>query len=344
MAISDVCLSARDEAVTWASLSKWFGQGVGTILAKIQQISCRESEEIRLRIRQPLLIQTARRDYFLNENSQSVEPRQAYKIRTEDLREALERMTHSSLYAAEPELRQGFLTLPGGHRVGVSGETIWQNQGLQTLKHISSLNVRIAHEVRGAGLALLPYLLGEDGSFRSSLLLSAPRAGKTTMIRDLIRLLSEGVAELHLAGQTVGVVDERGELAGMWQGQPSYNLGIRTDILDACPKSVGMAMLVRSMAPQVIATDELGTAADVAALSDAIRCGVAILSTAHARSLVEAQSRPVLRTLLQQGAFERVVVLSRRNQPGTIEQIIDPRNGRELFPPGRKIRAESKGS
>jgi stage III sporulation protein AA len=329
----------RDEA-GWESIAHWFGRALGPVIGRVRVIPFQEAEEIRLRIKQPLLLQTTRRDHFLDEKSASVSWQQAYAVTSADLQEALERMTYSSIYAAEQELRQGFLTLPGGHRVGVTGETVWQNQQVQTLKNISALNFRIAHEVRDIGLTILPYLLGADHGMKHTLLLSAPRAGKTTMIRDLVRLLSDGVPGLRLAGQTVGVVDERGELAGMRQGEPSYNLGMRTDILDACPKSQGMAMLVRSMAPQVIVTDELGSPADVEAIADAMRTGVKILSTAHAHSFEEALGRPILKLLIGQGVFERIVILSRRKGPGTVEKIFDPRDGREFFNARGKGRSE----
>lgn len=313
----------------WQQLAQWFGYNLATIFAQIpfQGISLSEVEEIRLRIGQALLLQTSEKEIFLGYTGEQTTKDNAYRVSAVDLSEALERMTLSSLYAAEEELRQGFLTLPGGHRVGVTGEAVLQNGRLQTLKHISALNLRLAHEVRGRGIKVLPWLLGRDGSFKHTLVLSAPRAGKTTLLRDLIRLLSEGVPELGLAGKTVGVVDERGEIAGMWQGKPTYDLGCRTDILDACPKAIGISLLVRSMAPQIIAMDELGHPDDVEAVADALRTGVKILSTAHAGSLEEARERPILRLLFEQGVFERVVLLSRKNGPGTIEGVIDPGSG-----------------
>lgn len=314
----------------WMDIVKWFGKDVRSILEKSRAVSFHEVEEIRLRVGQPLLVRTADTDLFLNQAGGTTSPEKAYFVTRKDLVDALERMTQSSLYAAEADLKQGFLTLPGGNRVGVTGEAVLAGGQIQTLKHVSALNLRIARDIKGQGLRILPLLLGTDGTFRHTLLISPPRAGKTTLLRDLIRLISDGVPQIGLKGQTVGVVDERGELAGMWQGVPAYNLGYRTDVLDGCPKAIGMNMLVRSMAPQVIAMDELGHSADVTALLDALRTGVRILSTAHAASLEEARRRPALDQLLAQGMFERLVVLSRKHGPGTIEGVYDLQTGRSL--------------
>jgi stage III sporulation protein AA len=311
-------------------MARWFGEDVRSILDNIKAVTLHEVEELRLRVGQPLLIRTSDKDLFLNREGGVTSPNRAYFVKREDLACALERMTHSSVYAAEEDLRQGFLTLPGGNRVGVTGEAVLQHGQIQTMKHISSLNLRIARDIWGRGLKILPLLLGADGTFGHTLLISPPRAGKTTLLRDLIRLISNGVPQLGLSGLTVGVVDERGELAGMWQGVPTYNLGYRTDVLDGCPKARGMSMLVRSMAPQVLAMDELGHDDDVTALKDALRTGVRILSTAHASSLEEARSRPTIAHLLEQGVFERLVVLSRKQGPGTVEGVYDLKTGRIL--------------
>ncbi|MDR3541848.1 MAG: stage III sporulation protein AA [Desulfosporosinus sp.] len=314
----------------WADMARWFGTDVRSILENIKAVAFYEVEELRLRVDQPLLVRTADKDLFLDSEGGVTSPNKAYFVKREDLACALERMTHSSVYAVEEDLRQGFLILPGGNRVGVTGEAVIQHGKIQTMKHISSLNLRISRDIPGRGLKILPLLLGTDGTFSHTLLISPPRAGKTTLLRDLIRLISNGVPQIGLIGLTVGVVDERGELAGMWQGVPTYNLGYRTDVLDGCPKASGMNMMVRSMAPQVMAMDELGHVDDVTALMDALRTGVRILSTAHASSLEEARNRPILAQMFAQGVFERLVVLSRKRGPGTVEGVYDLKTGRFL--------------
>jgi len=323
-------LGIDQSAVLWADMMRWFGEEIRSIIDHIRAVPFQEVEEIRLRVGQPLMLRTSDDDLFINQEGGVTNPEKAYLVRREDLVCALERMTHSSLYAAEEDLKQGFLTLPGGNRVGVTGEAVLLSGQIQTLKHVSALNLRIARDIQGQGLKILPLLLRANGILSHTLLISPPRAGKTTLLRDLIRIISNGVPQIGLRGQTVGVVDERGELAGMWQGIPTYNLGYRTDVLDGCPKASGMNMIVRSMAPQVMAMDELGHTDDVAALMDVLRTGVRILSTAHASSLEEALNRPILAHLLEQGVFERLVVLSRKHGPGTIEGVYDLKTGRIL--------------
>ena len=311
-------------------IARWFGDDIRSILVSLKGVAFHEIEELRLRVGQPLLVRTLDKDLFINQKGEVTNPKKAYFIKHEDLASALDRMTHSSVYAVEEDLKQGFITLPGGNRVGLTGEVVLLKGQIQTIKHISSLNLRIARDIPGLSLKILPLLLSADGGVYHTLLISPPRAGKTTLLRDLIRSISNGVPQIGLRGQTVGVVDERGELAGMWQGVPTYDLGYRTDVLDGCPKASGMSMMVRSMSPQVLAMDELGHTNDVIAIMDALRTGVQILSTAHASTLEEARNRPVIAQLLDQGVFERLVVLSRQQGPGTIEEVYDLRTGRIL--------------
>jgi len=280
-------------------------------------------EEIRLRIGRPILFRIG-----LHELTASItggptsQLEEGYIVTRQDLERTLQVLSQSSLYAWEEELRHGFITIPGGHRVGITGRGVLDKGQIRTLKDISGLNFRIGREITGCSEHVLPYLI-KDGQVLHSLIISAPQCGKTTLLRDLIRQLSNGIAALGLRGVNVGLVDERSEIAGMYLGQPQYDLGLRTDILDACPKAEGMFMLIRSMSPRIIATDEIGRHEDVAAINHALQAGVTVLSTVHGNSYEELKQRPVLNELLNWKIFDRLIFLSRRKGPGTLEAVLD---------------------
>lgn len=322
-----------ERITTEEDIIRWLSEQLGKILLPLlKSWNKKESiEEIRLRVEKPLMLRTACNEYFITPRSQLGFKENAYIVSREDLQGTLEKMTYSSLYAAEEELRQGFLTLPGGHRVGISGETVLENGKIRILRNVSALNIRLARQPQSDILKLLKLLLDQRNFFLSTLLISPPRAGKTTILRLLVRQLSEGVPAIGLAGQTVGVVDERSEIAGMWQGIPTFDLGCRTDVLDRCPKALGLNMLIRSMAPSIVAVDELGGPEDVSALKEAVRCGVKTLATAHAASREELNQREQLQELLHSQVFDRLVVLSRAKGPGTIDRVYDLATGRDLF-------------
>ncbi|MGI5901958.1 MAG: stage III sporulation protein AA [Desulfitobacteriia bacterium] len=315
---------SHSHAKTEREFSRWLSTRAARMLGEgIRLLSPTERiEEIRLRINQPLTIRTAKKDYFIPSGSRN-STEKFDVLRKEDLLETLDKMTYSSIYAAEEELKQGFITLPGGHRTGICGETVIENGKIKTLKNISALNIRLARQPDLKTSKLLIHLLKRSKDFCHTLLISPPRAGKTTLLRQLIRDLSNGVPEIGLEGQTVGVVDERSEIAGMWQGISAFDLGCRTDVLDRCPKALGIKMLIRSMAPSVVAVDELGGPEDIAAVREAMSCGVKILATLHANSVAELKNRKHLKEMLESEILERVVVLSRVRGPGTIEAVYD---------------------
>jgi len=312
---------------------RWVSESIEKILREAFRFIDKKEiiEEIRLRINQPLIIRTDKKDYFLDYKGHPGLKGNSYRVTSNDLRDTLEKMTYSSIYAAEEELRQGFLTLPGGHRVGISGEAVVEYDKIRILKNISALNIRLAREPDFDIKKILPLLLNKNKIVCHTLLISPPRAGKTTILRKLIRQLSDGMPEIGLEGQTVGVVDERSEIAGMWQGIPTFDLGCRTDVLDRCPKALGFYMLIRSMSPGIVAVDELGGTEDIAALKEAVRCGVKILATAHADSPEELRERESFREIMRSNCFERIIVLSRRKGPGTVEAVYDMKKGTNLL-------------
>ena len=255
-------------------------------------------QEIRCRIERPLLLRLG----------QGQERLVTERLSMAQLQHLVSRISQGSAYAWEEEFRQGYLTLPGGHRVGFVGKGVLEHGHIRTLKQIGGLNFRIARAVNGAADDLVAKVTA-GGRLHNTLLVSPPGCGKTTLLRDLIRQLSDGIPRLQFAGVNVGVVDERSELAGCVSGVPQLEVGSRTDVLDGCPKSEGIRMLIRSMAPQVVAVDEIGSAADVQALEEALQSGVHIVTTAHGYGLADLLQHPALGPLLKRNCFSLVVSL-----------------------------------
>ena len=238
---------------------------------------------------------------------------------TAALHRIIRRLCGDSLYAFEEELKQGYFTAQGGMRVGVCGKISVRSGAIQSVSEVASLCIRIPREIRGCGVSLAELLFGKGLS--SALILSQPGMGKTTLLRDLIRIASE-------SGWNVAVADERRELAACWEGIPQMDVGPRTDVMDNCPKAQALPMLIRACAPQLVAADEIGDAADAAALLDARRCGVAVFATAHAGSFADAMRRESLARMLREGAFDRMVLLG--SPPGRIRGIYDCLSGEEI--------------
>lgn len=287
-------------------------------------------EEIRVRIGQPLefsydtgnryLLQEGEKTAFCGEKELREGLCVPYRTSMTDIAEMLNYISKYSLYAYKEEMKQGYITIEGGHRIGIAGGTVTEGGKIVGLHHISFLNIRVAHEKCGCAKALLPFIRCQN-SIYNTLLLSEPGAGKTTYLRDCIRELSKGSAER--GGIKVCVVDERSEIAACHMGIPQNDLGPRTDVLDGCTKAEGMLMMIRSMSPQVLAVDELGTEKDFMAVEQAVYSGSRVLGTVHAGDIRELSAKPHLRRWLGRGVFRRYVFIERKGDGSRRLQIYD---------------------
>lgn len=279
-------------------------------------------EEIRIREERPLMVISSGRDIMLTDKGMStLDIKRAYSVSHEDITETLELISESSIYAFEDELRNGYITLRGGHRVGLAGRVIQEGRDIKTLRDISCMNIRVTRQLKGISDVVMGYICRPHRGVYNTMILSPPMAGKTTLLRDIVRNLSNGSRDRP--GLKVGVVDERSEIAGCYNGVPQNDIGIRTDVLDCCPKDVGMLMLIRSMSPEVICTDEIGRKSDVDAILEACNAGVGIITTIHAASVDELSRKPYVDILVSSGIFERFIVLGDSLGKGTIEAIYD---------------------
>ncbi len=309
------------------SLLKVLPRSMRLPMQKLSQMTYEQLQEIRLRAGGPILLKIKGQEWGIDEDG-LCDAKGSLVLSPQDITDVLHCMSDFSLYALEDEIRQGFITLEGGHRVGLVGKAVLEQSYIKTLKYISGMNIRIAHEVIGCSQKVMPYILSRDKVYHT-LIISPPGCGKTTLLRDIIRYLSEGFC--GYGPYTVGVVDERSEIAACYQGVPQNKVGSRTDVLDGCPKVEGMRMLLRSMAPEVIAVDEIGKSDDCMALEEILNAGVSLLCTVHGKNIEECLRRPSLRELIEKGLFERLVVLSHKQGPCTIETIRDGIRGISLL-------------
>ena len=258
------------------------------------------AEEFRLRAGSPLTV-------LLPEGEMPLEA----VVEPEELETLCDLATSFSRYAAAETLREGYLPVRGGFRIGLCGTAVMKEGSNTNLKNFSAAAIRIAREKRGIADALAPRLFRE-GEFASTLILSPPGGGKTTLLRDLVRRLSEGVE--GCGPRRVSLIDERGEVAVMYRGEPQMDVGPHTDVLDACPKALGIPMVLRAMNPQVIAVDEITVWEDIRAMSMAAGCGVRLLATIHAGSLEELREKPLYAQLLQDRVFRLAVRIVRTEE------------------------------
>ena len=275
-----------------------------------ERVSFEEVTEIRLRTGLPISIVTTEESYFLQkqEGCGEREKQEYWILSPEELKIIFEKLSQYSVFAYKEEIGEGYITLKGGHRAGLCGKYYYDGIEKPQIKNISSINLRVAREVKNCALPIVPWLF-EGEEFCHTLLISAPGCGKTTYLRDLIRLLSDGTGSI--SGKNVSVVDERSEIGNRTRMGEGFYLGKRTDLLDHCPKAEGMLMLLRTMTPEILAADEIGGKEDMKALAYVRNCGCKLLMTIHGSSLQDLFFRPVVGKYLKQFPFERYIYLEK---------------------------------
>lgn len=257
-------------------------------------------EEIRLRSNKPLMLK-------IGQETQVID----YIVKQQEVLQAFERICENSVYSYTRQICDGYITIRGGNRVGIVGSAVIDNGQVININYISSLNFRIARQKIGCSNFIIKDIIDEQsGSINNTLIVSPPGCGKTTLLRDIVRNISNGISEIGFKGKTVGVVDERGEIAAMYKGIPQNDIGIRTDVVDNMQKPEAMRILVRSMCPDVIACDEIGSIEDIHAIDYAMCSGVKGIFTAHGNDIDEINRNPELSKLLNKHVFERIILLN----------------------------------
>lgn len=298
------------------------GGRIGNLLTKAvctDRSLATEITEIRLRAGRPISAKRLTESYFLDGQGKPVAARQAYHVSPEDLSCVMSRICQYSRYAFESDIKQGYITIPGGHRIGIAGKILPDG----TITDVSGMSVRIGKAIPGAANKALPYILRGQKDIYSTLIISPPGCGKTTILRDLTRHISNGTTNPYFTGLNVGVVDERSEIAASIRCKPGHDIGMRTDIYDGCPKEKGIIMMIRAMTPDVIVLDELGGETDVRAVQAAMHAGIRLVATVHGFGIETGSLRLDIKRMIDAELFERYVVLSRINGPGTIVGIYD---------------------
>src|SRR5690606_32499250 len=285
-------------------------KSIASLLVKYTPERTENMEEIRIRVSRPLETIENGRPIYHN-----------YHVTGEDAIQLLNKLGQYSIYTLEEELKRGYVTIQGGHRVGLAGKVITENGRVKVIRDVTSFNIRIAKQKNVVATPLAPYLF--DSYWKNTIIIGPPQTGKTTLLRDLARMISSGIETRQIPAMKVGIVDERSEIAGCVKGVPQATLGPRVDVLDACPKAEGMMMMIRSMSPDVLIVDEIGREEDSQAIMEAVNAGVSLIMTTHGNTFSEIKKRPLLQQIIDQQVFGRFIELSRGNGPGTVSAIRD---------------------
>lgn len=276
------------------------------VLKNIEHIT-----EIRIRVGKPTMIYMNQKEVSIDEMGKFIYVLQkGKKYSYREIQDLIDFWCQDSRYAFQNEIKNGFLTIQGGHRIGLCGEGICDEYGnIKFLKYISGINIRIAHEIKGVAEKIMKYLYINE-QIGNTLIVSPPGAGKTTLLRDIIRLLADGTDSRQ--GINMGVVDERGEIAACLHGIPQLDVGMRTDVLDNCRKATGMRMLLRTMTPTVIAVDELGNEEEIELIRQMVGNGCGVIATIHGNGIEELKRKGILQKIWEERLFENIIFLFKK--------------------------------
>lgn len=302
-------------------LFKYFPENIAKIFFAVKDGDLEDIEEIRLRSGKPAMLYKPEGGYYLSMTSQLTRDikQKCLYLEEEELKTLFFSLAKHSVYAYETEIRNGFLTIDNGYRVGIAGTAIHEAGRIRGFKNINALNIRIPRQLKGISKGLLKYI-SENGRLLNTLIISAPQLGKTTLIRDIARAAGNGE---WLKRHKVCIIDERSEIAALKEGSPQFSVGLETDVLDGLFKSEGIVLALRALSPDVIITDEIGREADLAAIREVINSGVTMIATAHGSNLNDLKRRLFFNKLFLEKAFDRFVVLNKSLGKITVEQVFD---------------------
>ncbi len=301
---------------------KLLSDNLKNIVSKQSLVLGSDTVEIRLRINSLILIKKTRTYFFLDDT---------YRVSKRDIDETVANITRNSIHAFEKEIKSGYITIEGGHRVGIGGDCIYDRDGFKGFKNITSLNIRIAREFPGCSENYIKYFISFSKNIYNTLIIGPPLSGKTTFIRDLCSILSDGTKNPDFEGCDITLIDERGEISAIYNGIPQMYVGCRTDILSYCMKKEGFIMGIRALSPKVIISDELGSKDDFEILQYALKSGVNIITTAHGFSLDDVKKNLYMKEIIDSNFFDRAIILKNSKKPCAVKEIYDFERNRVIF-------------
>ncbi len=318
----------REEAL-FLQAARYTGERLYAVLNKVpEDVKC-SAEEIRLRLNGYVSVTSCGKDYFIElDGSVGIVPTpSSLRCVKEDITRAFMLCCENSVHTFQHEIKMGYITLSGGHRAGLCGSAVREGEEITNIRDISSLSIRIARQVKSAAKDVIGFIV-EGGKIHSTLIVSAPGAGKTTMLRDIARRISSGEA----TGRPVrtAIIDERGEIAASRYGVPQNDVGHLTDVFDLYPKHIGMLHAIRSMSPGVLICDEIGDENDAKAVLSCFHAGVPMILSAHAGSKEELIKREHIMRLIEKGVIEKILFLASDPHPGTVSVCMDSKELLEL--------------